>query len=164
MARIGQTRSGLIEDAIVVAVGAAIVTLALRAGAERYRAGREQHTKSREGAQLRSSVCQSRPAYRPHHRSLVAATSSRSAHVHHHARAEIRARHGIADTQRIRLHAAPVAAAAGDRKAQEMLGLGLLIGPTLYGPAVKADRCEAAMWLRRAAAQGSEVGTVQPDL
>ncbi len=55
------------------------------------------------------------------------------------------------------------AAAAGDREAQEMLGLTLLIGPTLYGPAVKADRCEAAMWLRRAAAQGSEVGKVQLD-
>jgi hypothetical protein len=30
MARIGQTRSGLIEDALVVAAGAAIVALATR--------------------------------------------------------------------------------------------------------------------------------------
>jgi TPR repeat protein len=55
------------------------------------------------------------------------------------------------------------AATEGDREAQEMLGLALLIGPTLYGPAVKADRCEATMWLRRAAAQGSEVGKAQLD-
>lgn len=55
------------------------------------------------------------------------------------------------------------AATEGDREAQEMLGLALLIGPTLYGPAVKADRCEAALWLRRAAAQGSEVGKAQLD-
>ncbi|MEH3085205.1 MAG: hypothetical protein PGN26_01390 [Xylophilus ampelinus] len=32
MARIGQTRSGLVEDALVVAAGAAIVALALRRG------------------------------------------------------------------------------------------------------------------------------------
>jgi hypothetical protein len=30
MARMGQTRSGLIEDALVVAAGAAVVTLAVR--------------------------------------------------------------------------------------------------------------------------------------
>lgn len=34
MARIGQTRSGLIEDALVVAAGAAIVALSTRAGRE----------------------------------------------------------------------------------------------------------------------------------
>lgn len=37
--------------------------------------------------------------------------------------------------------------------AQEMLGMALLVGPTLYGDAVKADRCEAGQWIRRALAQ-----------
>ncbi len=54
-------------------------------------------------------------------------------------------------------------ATAGDVQAQELLGLALLVGPTLYGPAVKANRCEAGLWLRKAAAQGSEVGRWQLD-
>ena len=45
---------------------------------------------------------------------------------------------------------------AGYLPAQEMLGLVLLAGGTVYGDAVPADRCEAGQWLRRAAAQGSE--------
>lgn len=49
-------------------------------------------------------------------------------------------------------------AEAGNMQAQEMLGVALLVGPTLYGAAVKADRCEAGAWLRRAVAQGSEAG------
>ncbi len=53
------------------------------------------------------------------------------------------------------------AAQAGDRSAQEMLGLALLGGPALYGPAVAADRCEAAKWAAMAAAQGSEAGRQQ---
>ncbi len=53
------------------------------------------------------------------------------------------------------------AAARGNVEAQEMLGLVLLVGPTLYGPAVRADRCEAGQWLRRAADQGSLVGVAQ---
>ena len=35
--------------------------------------------------------------------------------------------------------------------------MALLVGPTLYGAAVNADRCEALDWLRRAAAQGSVI-------
>ena len=53
------------------------------------------------------------------------------------------------------------AAEAGNVEAQEMLGMALLVGPTLYGSAVKAGRCEAATWMRRAAAQGSDVGKHQ---
>ncbi|WP_297755984.1 sel1 repeat family protein [Hydrogenophaga sp.] len=55
------------------------------------------------------------------------------------------------------------AATAGDVQAQEMLGLALLVGPTLYGPAIKADRCEAGHWLARASAQGSEAARVSLD-
>lgn len=53
------------------------------------------------------------------------------------------------------------AAAEGHAEAQEMLGMVLLTGPTLYGSAVKADRCEARTWMLRAAGQGSETGRVQ---
>jgi TPR repeat protein len=53
------------------------------------------------------------------------------------------------------------AAEAGNLEAQEMLGMALLTGPTLYGNAVKSDRCEAGTWIRRAAAQGSEIGKHQ---
>ncbi|MGO3126231.1 MAG: sel1 repeat family protein [Advenella sp.] len=45
--------------------------------------------------------------------------------------------------------------------AQEMLGMVLLAGPTLYGNAVQADQCEAAKWLSRALSQGSEVARNQ---
>ena len=55
------------------------------------------------------------------------------------------------------------AATQGNVEAQEMLGMALLVGPTLYGAGVKADRCEAGLWLRKAVAQGSEVGKVQLD-
>ncbi len=53
------------------------------------------------------------------------------------------------------------AADEGHAQAQEMLGMVLLTGPTLYGAAVKADRCEARAWMRRAAAQGSESARAQ---
>lgn len=53
------------------------------------------------------------------------------------------------------------AATEGNAEAQEMLGMVLLTGPTLYGRAVKADRCEARQWMRRAALQGSETAKVQ---
>lgn len=53
------------------------------------------------------------------------------------------------------------AATEGHAEAQEMLGMVLMTGPTLYGTAVKADRCEAGMWMRRAAVQGSETAKVQ---
>lgn len=53
------------------------------------------------------------------------------------------------------------AAVEGHPEAQEMLGMVLLTGQTLYGAAVKADRCEARDWMRRAAVQGSETAKVQ---
>ncbi|MGH8842873.1 MAG: sel1 repeat family protein [Advenella sp.] len=53
------------------------------------------------------------------------------------------------------------AGAADHLGAQEMLGMALLVGPTLYGDAVKADRCEAGQWIARALAQGSEVARYQ---
>ncbi|GAB1576468.1 sel1 repeat family protein [Bordetella petrii] len=53
---------------------------------------------------------------------------------------------------------------AGELAAQEMLGSVLLAGPALYGDAVPADPCEAALWVRRAAAQGSAVGRHQRDI
>lgn len=53
------------------------------------------------------------------------------------------------------------AAAEGHAEAQEMLGMVLLAGPTLYGAAIRADRCEARQWMLRAASQGSETARVQ---
>lgn len=53
------------------------------------------------------------------------------------------------------------AATGGHAEAQEMLGMVLMTGPALYGSAVKADRCEAGEWMRRAAVQGSETAKVQ---
>ena len=53
------------------------------------------------------------------------------------------------------------AALEGNAEAQEMLGMVLLAGPTLYGTAVKADRCEARRWMLRAASQGSDTAKVQ---
>lgn len=53
------------------------------------------------------------------------------------------------------------AATQGDAEAQEMLGMVLLTGPVLYGMAVRADRCEARMWMRQAAMQGSDTAKVQ---
>lgn len=51
------------------------------------------------------------------------------------------------------------AARDGEVQAQETLAWVLLAGPTLYGGAVKADRCEAVHWLRQAAAKGSQTAT-----
>ena len=42
-----------------------------------------------------------------------------------------------------------------------MLGVVLLAGPTLYGSAVKADRCEARGWMMKAASQGSDTAKSQ---
>ncbi len=53
------------------------------------------------------------------------------------------------------------AATEGHPEAQEMLGMVLLTGQTLYGSAVKADRCEARTWMLRAAEKGSETARVQ---
>lgn len=53
------------------------------------------------------------------------------------------------------------AADADDLAAQELLGSVLLAGPALYGPAIRADHCEAAYWIRRATAGGSHVALHQ---
>ncbi|MBT2335491.1 sel1 repeat family protein [Variovorax paradoxus] len=53
------------------------------------------------------------------------------------------------------------AAAEDSAAAQEMLAMVLLAGPTLYGSAVEADRCEARRWMLRAASQGSDTARVQ---
>ncbi|MDH1253713.1 sel1 repeat family protein [Comamonas thiooxydans] len=53
------------------------------------------------------------------------------------------------------------AARDGEAQAQETLAWVLLAGPNLYGKAVKADRCEAAHWLRQAVAKGSQTARSQ---
>jgi TPR repeat protein len=53
------------------------------------------------------------------------------------------------------------AAGEGHAEAQEMLGMVLLTGATLYGPRIRANRCEARNWMLRAASQGSETAKVQ---
>ena len=50
---------------------------------------------------------------------------------------------------------------AGDVRAQEMLASVLLAGPSLYGDAVASNLCEADLWARRAADQGSEAAKHQ---
>ena len=56
-----------------------------------------------------------------------------------------------------------VAANLGDVQAQEFLGSVLLAGPSIYGRAVRSDRCEALRWFLAAARQGSEVGRANVD-
>lgn len=56
------------------------------------------------------------------------------------------------------------AAEAGHRPAQEMLGMVLLGGPTLFGAAVPRAPCEALGWFIRAADQGSEIGRAHRNL
>lgn len=53
------------------------------------------------------------------------------------------------------------AGGAGDVRAQELLGGTLIAGPALYGDAIASNLCEAAMWARRAADQGSVVARHQ---
>lgn len=53
------------------------------------------------------------------------------------------------------------AAHDGEAQAQETLAWALLAGPILFGTAVKADRCEAAHWLRQAVAKGSQTARSQ---
>src|SRR5256885_3240429 len=55
------------------------------------------------------------------------------------------------------------AAGEGEPQAQETLAWILLAGPTLYGTAVKADRCEAVHWLRQAVAKGNQTAKSQLD-
>lgn len=49
----------------------------------------------------------------------------------------------------------------GNLAAQELLGSVLLMGPALYGKAVKASPCEAAYWIWRAVERGSYVAMHQ---
>lgn len=49
------------------------------------------------------------------------------------------------------------AAQAGDRQARRDLGLMLLYGENLYGPAIPRDHVQAKQWLRLARAEGCEV-------
>lgn len=51
-----------------------------------------------------------------------------------------------------------LAAKLGDVQAQEFLGTVLLAGPSIYGRAVRSDRCEALRWFLAAAWAGSELG------
>ena len=51
-----------------------------------------------------------------------------------------------------------VAANLGDLQAQEFLGRVLLAGSSIYGRAVRSNRCEALHWFLAAAHEGSEVG------
>ena len=53
---------------------------------------------------------------------------------------------------------AKMAANLGEVQAQEFLGSVLLAGPSIYGRAVRSDRCEALRWFLAAAREGSEVG------
>ena len=57
-----------------------------------------------------------------------------------------------------------VAASLGDVAAQEVLGSVLLAGPSIYGRAVRSDRCEAFRWFLAAARAGSEVGRANVEL
>lgn len=50
------------------------------------------------------------------------------------------------------------AASLGHVEAQETLGVVLLVGSSVYGGAVSADRCEAHRWFLAAARAGSELG------
>lgn len=43
-------------------------------------------------------------------------------------------------------------------QAQEIVGMMYLLGPAVYGPAIRADRAEAAFWLGEAARHGRDVG------
>lgn len=51
-----------------------------------------------------------------------------------------------------------LAAAEDHLRSQEMLGLILLAGPTLFGEAVAHNLCESRAWLERAEARGSVTG------
>ncbi len=53
------------------------------------------------------------------------------------------------------------AGAANHLPAQEMLAMVLLVGPSMYGNAVQANRCEAGRWIRQALKQGSVVARHQ---
>ena len=62
------------------------------------------------------------------------------------------------------LHWLRSAARREHRAAQEMLGVVLLQGSSLFGPQVARDACAAREWLARAAEQGSEIGRMHRNL
>ena len=43
-------------------------------------------------------------------------------------------------------------------QAQEIVGMMYLLGPAVYGPAIRADRAQAAFWLGEAGERGRDVG------
>ena len=59
------------------------------------------------------------------------------------------------------LHHLRIAAQAGLVEAQETLGMALIAGQSVYGPAVRTDSCEALKWFIAAARSGSELGVQQ---
>ncbi|KAG1250323.1 hypothetical protein G6F65_018783 [Rhizopus arrhizus] len=73
----------------------------------------------------------------------------------HHARAEVRLGAGSPDRRRRACHAGGAAGrrARRPRPAQRLLGVALIGGPALYGPAMPTALCEARQWLLRAARQ-----------
>lgn len=90
-----------------------------------------------------------------------AGPSDRSVEMHAAQRFQLALEAQTARDYRTMLVQLRQAATEGDAEAQEMLGMVLLAGPTLYGMAVMADRCEARMWMRQAAMQGSDTAKVQ---
>jgi TPR repeat protein len=48
------------------------------------------------------------------------------------------------------------AAQAGNERAAQMLGMMLVVGPTLYGDQLPADAAEGLRWLRASASKGNE--------
>ena len=54
-----------------------------------------------------------------------------------------------------------LASEGGDVQAQETLAMVLIAGDKLYGKHIRANLCEAQMWTRRAALQGSDVARFQ---
>lgn len=50
------------------------------------------------------------------------------------------------------------AAIRNHAQAQEIVGMMYLLGPAVYGPAIRADRAEAAFWLGEAGKRGRDVG------
>ena len=50
------------------------------------------------------------------------------------------------------------AASLGHVQAHETLGTVLLVGPSVYGRAIRTDRCEALRWFLAATRAGSELG------
>lgn len=91
----------------------------------------------------------------------VAGPADRPVLLHAEQRFQLALEAQAARDYRAMLEQLRLSADEGHAEAQEMLGMVLLAGPTLYGPAVKANRCEARQWMLRAASQGSDTAKVQ---